>query len=588
MDINIYDKKYYKYKKKYLNLLNQIGKGDSNNNILYNNIIYLITQITVLININLEDINKLGSLMTIFSINPLSKIISDLQKNKNNDINHLIKSQLQFLSNTLQITIPEINSNKLTELDTLVTLDSNLFILLHIVFNNIADRSFAKIKLIIYYLTVTKFDINNYNKLVSDDQLDINIDNNIDFDILKKDKIVLLEYLLQISEKSINFINKIFDKLKLSDLSDLSDDNDKKIILKFLSINPNLLKKVNEKLKIMENMEIFTTAIYLNPFVLEYVPESLKNESLIRLAVSTNGSTLQSVPSYMITPRLSNIAVKQNGLYIKHVPENLKTMDLVDIAINNNGLAIQYVPESFKDNEELVKKAINNNGLALQYVPERFKNNIDLVRMAINNNGEAIHYVQKQMKEQLTKEDYYNIVTKYGLALEYIPENKIDMKIVVEAINNNPFALGSVPEKLIGSINIKTVTFAITEEPTTLINVPETLKDQINIEDYKKVVNKDGLALQNVPEKIKHNTDIVKLAVKNNGLALQYVPMQLKTTYIVKMAVQNNGLALIYVPEDKMTEDIILLALKYNPITLEFVPTQFKEYYRQKISNKEI
>lgn len=424
-----------------------------------------------------------------------------------------IESQIKKLVNYLDHK-QEIAPDKLKELNNLNTLDSNLFILLFIVFNNIKECSLAKIKLLIYYLTVKKFNKEYYTVLILNNILLIDINNNIDINILKQDKIILVDYLKQIITNDHKYINltQLFNELKFPTQLDIIDE----VIIKyFFIINPFLIQNYLENYKSLNNItninKILTKVLYNNGLDLRYIPKEQLTETLILIAINENweslqyiitssddkkqfllpelvkkavqknGLALQLIPENLKTSDLVKIAVHKNGLALRYVPEDLKTLELVKIAVQNNGLAIEYVPENFKNNKDIIILALQNNGSALAYVPEKFKNDINCVKIAINNIGEAIYYVPEQIKMQLNEDDYYNIVRRYGLGLKYIPENKKNKKIIEAAIKENPYALRFVSDNLLQDINIQIVTDAIKENPELLLNLTDEIKKKIKI-----------------------------------------------------------------------------------------------------------
>jgi hypothetical protein len=171
---------------------------------------------------------------------------------------------------------------------------------------------------------------------------------------------------------------------------------------------------------------------------------------------------------------------------------------------------------------EIIKLAVQNDGCAIKYV-NLLEPNLD-----IDDENAASRMTQ-------TKNRYRNeiielaIINSYGIALKYIPIDKITDKLI----------------KLAVQISYKS-------------------------NNTNTICKHHGLALQFVP-KHKMTNEIIELAVKYNGLSLEFVPEEKITNKIIELAIQNDYRALVYVPKDKMTQEIIKQVVQNNDNTIKFL-----------------
>ena len=186
-------------------------------------------------------------------------------------------------------------------------------------------------------------------------------------------------------------------------------------------------------------------------------------------------------------------------------------------------------------------KLINNIHL-YKFITDEFKNFIiKFYNESIRSNKEFLFFFPE---EYITDE----IIKLHGLALKYVPKDKITFEICELAVKQNGLALEYVPN--------------------------EIMTDNEYLKICARAVFKNGCAFKYVL--IEKLTDemidkIIELAIKNCGSMLKYVPIEKKTDKIILLAIQNDGLALEYVPDNKKSQEIIESAVQNDGFALEYV-----------------
>ena len=236
----------------------------------------------------------------------------------------------------------------------------------------------------------------------------------------------------------------------------------------------------------------------------------------------------------------------------------------------NNIYLYKFITDEFKNlKKKIYNESIRPNNEFLFLIPEEYIIDDEIIKL----HGLALKYVPK---DKITFEICELAVKQNGLALEYVPNEIMTdneyLKICARAVFEDGCAFKYVLiEKLTDEMTDKIIELAIKKCGSMLKYVPiEKKTDEI----IELAVQNDGLALEYVPDN-KKSQEIIKSAVQNNGLALEYVPDNKKSQEIIKSAVQNDGFALQYVLADKMTNDkyfeICKLAVQQTGLALKYV-----------------
>ena len=197
---------------------------------------------------------------------------------------------------------------------------------------------------------------------------------------------------------------------------------------------------------------------------------------------------------------------------------------------------------------------------------DKFKNFIKKIyNKLIRSNNEFLFLIPE---EYMTDE----IIKLHGLALKYLPKDKITFEICELAVKQNGLALEYVPNEIMTDNEyLKICARAVFEDGCAFKYVLiEKLTDEMTDKIIELAIKKCGSMLKYVP--IEKKTDeIIELAVQNDGLALEYVPDNKKSQEIIKSAVQNDGFALEYVPDNKKSQEIIESAVQNDGFALQYV-----------------
>lgn len=222
--------------------------------------------------------------------------------------------------------------------------------------------------------------------------------------------------------------------------------------------------------------------------------------------------TLKLITKPEQTPEIVNAVIQADGIALKDVAKRLVTADLCQIAVQQNGLALACIVEKYPDklSDEMIYEAVKNDGLAIEYVP-RDKITKELAQIAI----------QQPLKEG-------SAPYKYPIA--YIPPSLLDYPMVTESIKKAPLSLRYVPREL--------MTKAL----------------------MLRAVTDDGRALGGIPEEYR-TKDLVKIAMAFNPFMIQFVPIQLRTKTICEKAFQEDPFILKWIPSKFITSEMCLTVI---------------------------
>jgi hypothetical protein len=371
-----------------------------------------------------------------------------------------------------------------------------------------------------------------------------------------------------LDEELINKRKEIINEIKnLIQLDDIQLDDDIK-----LDIQKEILQLEPDKRKIFLNDHKFKIFIKFdedakkkliyNINILNIFIENFnKYENyVINLLLKLNKEIQKEMLSLESLEKKKKNLKKINNIFITR---NLKEFKLVinhlyNNYINSDNGFLFFIPEEYMTDE-----IIKLNGLALKYVPKD-KITFEMCEIAIKENGLALEYV---LADKMTDDEYVLIcelaVQSNGSTLQYVLTDKMTDKeylyICKLAVKQDGYVLKYVPiEKMTDNI----IELAVTNRGSVLQFIHE-----------KKMTDKM------TDKKYLH---ICKEAIRQNGLALQYVVADKMTVEeyfnICRQAVEHNGYALQYVVADKMTVEeyfnICRQAVEENGCTLEYIPIE--------------
>lgn len=96
----------------------------------------------------------------------------------------------------------------------------------------------------------------------------------------------------------------------------------------------------------------------MHPWLLEEIPDSIKDEHFYEMMVKENGKYLRFVPSTLITKKMSEFAIKSQPLAIKYIPSSILNDSLCKMAVSIDWKALRSIPQIFLT-DEIFEFAIN-------------------------------------------------------------------------------------------------------------------------------------------------------------------------------------------------------------------------------------
>ena len=305
----------------------------------------------------------------------------------------------------------------------------------------------------------------------------------------------------------------------------------------------------------------------------------------MRAAVEQNGLALQY--AHHSLRKKANIvrhAVEENPGALKFISRELEvTEDILCEAVARHGWdLVSGNLISFKWSKAVAKAAVLHSADALLRLPVQFKKDIDVVTAATSKFPRALECVDPSFHEQNNYKLAEDVVTKNGLALEYVkiytPRNMVVgqmlISVVLAAVQANGLALKHADRfQTNGDIVLAAVKqngLALQFADRVRRYVPVSLQQCKTI--VLAAVKRNGLALQFAHSSLRKQHDVVLAAVEKTGLALQFADSSLQRCKdIVLAAVKQNGLALEYAHSSlRKQHDVVLAAVQKDGSALEF------------------
>lgn len=153
--------------------------------------------------------------------------------------------------------------------------------------------------------------------------------------------------------------------------------------------------------------DVVLAAIKLNPMVLQYASEDLKNNKKIVLeAVKRNPLAIQFASNELKNDKeIVSTAVKKNGLTLQFAGEDLKNdLLVVSDAFDQNSKAIQFAGNDVMTNKQQMRSFIMRNYRALEFMSKDLRNNREFIDFAVNE------YINKYSATSMPKEDFINMI----------------------------------------------------------------------------------------------------------------------------------------------------------------------------------
>jgi len=110
-------------------------------------------------------------------------------------------------------------------------------------------------------------------------------------------------------------------------------------------------------------------------------------------AVRSGRLALDFVPGTLRTESMCLDAVRKDGMALEFVPEGMKTLGLCLDAVSQTGMALRFVPQALRT-EAVCLHAVRRDGRALRWVPEALRTaDVCLVAVRTWHDGEALEHV---------------------------------------------------------------------------------------------------------------------------------------------------------------------------------------------------
>ena len=346
--------------------------------------------------------------------------------------------------------------------------------------------------------------------------------------------------------------------------------------------DPMTLDKIHKDNAIYMDKEIYD-ANYLSKYIEKYYLNKIVSDYYVLARNPMNRAIYTEKDYNLIANHISGIDI-DDGLFLteklinkrKEIINEIKNLIQLDEDIQKEILNLEPDQRKIFLNDLKFKifiKFDNNIKIKLIYnidlykfITDEFKNFIiKIYNESIISNNELLFFIPE---EYITDE----IIKLHGLALKYVPKDKITFEICELAVKQNGLALEYVPNEIMTDNEYLTICVqAIFKNSSALKYVLiEKLTDEMTDKIIELAVKNNGSALKYAP-KDKITDKIIELAVKNDGLALEFVPDNKKSQEIIKSAVQNDGFALKYVPDNKKSQEIIKSAVQNDGFALKYV-----------------
>lgn len=383
--------------------------------------------------------------------------------------------------------------------------------------------------------------------------------------------------------------------------------------------------------EILNDREIMSEAVAVDPRILEYVSDELKDDSdLVRIAIDKNPNVLEHASERLLANKQFVLpyinlfaynfdciseAIKTDldivcaALHLKpsiyaELPTSLKTDDRIikalleaepttfDKELKHGDLPGKLLTDSdlllklvgkfkdfystmhdmFKDDRKFAFAAVRANGLMLEHVTKRWKNDPDLAYEAVKNNPEAIKFVPNSVAYN-NKELALLVAERKKLLEEYFSTSLTNSAEFIVEINlkiKNP----RIPEHLVDNKDV--LISGIKSNTHLLRNIPEDLKDDREL--VLASISEDPTSLQYFSSKIKSDKVIVLKAVSSNGYALEYAADTLKDDEdVIETAIKSMCGGLKFASERlRQDSNFVRRMIEIDPIQIKYAPEDVK------------
>lgn len=237
--------------------------------------------------------------------------------------------------------------------------------------------------------------------------------------------------------------------------------------------------------------------------VLEFVPDGLKNDQeLIAEAVDAAPGDLLFVPEELVDERLCLSAVASCGEMLRAIPEEMRTRAVCLAACLDDGKAFAHVPEELRTREFCLEAIGKWAGKAFfDAVPQKFW--FDRMFCLLAARTAAINLLDRMPPAAQTVPVCLASVRCDGLAIQFVPRDRMTRDICLAAVQRNPEAIRFVPARMQDEALCLA---AVKASPRALLHITEAGKTVlVCTEALLRDESLRGMGL--VPEAIKAEVD---------------------------------------------------------------------------------
>lgn len=293
-------------------------------------------------------------------------------------------------------------------------------------------------------------------------------------------------------------------------------------------------------------------SVMKNGYNLEYVPEELRSQKIIKAALKDNVESIQFIPGEKRLTQYYTTALESDGNALAYFPESLKTPGNCLKAVTDSGDVLAFVPEN-RRTREICETAFRNtlgrgsmDFSILKHIPYP-----DLYLEAVK-----LPTANSRLKE----------------ILPYLNPELIDEKTAAYIVRKEPRLFAFIPDE---SKNQKICNIAVKAGYSLLAFTPHEF---ITEDMCRKAFRQDPGCLALIPEAAR-NERICCLALENSTSVkiLDYFPAKVSTDKIHEQVITKFPQALsLYIPIEKRTPDLCLMAVLKEPGLEGSVPGSVK------------
>jgi hypothetical protein len=427
-------------------------------------------------------------------------------------------------------------------------------------------------------------------------------------------KINNIDLLYKIIKYNYKFILFIQDKFK----------NDNKFILTYIQNNNNdwnchldvsdeqceKLKKFYEYIpkKLIDNEIFVLELLKINGYFMIYLPDKYKdNKRMALISLKQNGYIYGYLTKYLQADKEIVITALNNGYPFDEIPDKFKEDTKIIITALNNGYPFDEIPDKFKEDEKFIltyiqnndwnchldgfdenceelqnfyeyipKNLINNeefilellkiNGYFMIYLPDKYKDNKAMALIALKQNGYIYSYLSKNLRAD--KEIFLIAYCKDGGVMGHIISDvpdilSHDIKFIIEAEQLKSY-LGN-------NYNFETTIFMNLYNDGTLHDIYYNNKNNV-----KLILEYDSGLFEEIPDELQKDKEIVITAL-NNGYPFEYIPDELKEDKDIVITALNNGFPFDKIPDKFKEKKYKVIFALNNGLPFDEIPDELKE-----------